>query len=120
MFRTALSSARAATLALAGVLVAAAAEAGPAQIVIINVDPPGAGLNDPTPAAPVGGNTGTTLGQQRLIVLEHAAAIWHQYPRRSPMTDLNDGAVGQSGMGGDGNALEYHRPSRQVDTPRSW
>src|SRR5690242_19174650 len=37
-----------------------------ATIVIVNLNAPGEGFNDPTPAAPVGGNTGTTLGQQRL------------------------------------------------------
>jgi PA domain len=50
--------------------------AGPAQIVIVNINAPGIGFNDPTPRAPVGGNTGTTLGQQRLIAFEHAASIW--------------------------------------------
>ena len=44
-----------------------------ASIVIVNTDPAGTGLNDPTPVAPVGGNTGTTLGQQRLIVFQQAA-----------------------------------------------
>ena len=29
--------------------------AGPAQIVIVNINAPGVGFNDPTPAAPVGG-----------------------------------------------------------------
>jgi hypothetical protein len=47
-----------------------------ATIIIVNVDGPGEGFNDPTPAAPVGGNTGTTLGQQRLIAFQHAANIW--------------------------------------------
>ena len=47
-----------------------------ASIVIVNTDPAGTGLNDPTPVAPVGGNAGTTLGQQRLIVFQQAAAIW--------------------------------------------
>ncbi|HEX7616591.1 MAG TPA: PA domain-containing protein, partial [Thermoanaerobaculia bacterium] len=46
------------------------------SIVIVNKDQPGTGLNDPTPVAPVGGNSGTTLGQQRLIVFQQAAAIW--------------------------------------------
>lgn len=46
------------------------------NIVINNVDPPGFGFNDPTPATPVGGNPGTTLGQQRLIAFEFAASIW--------------------------------------------
>jgi hypothetical protein len=52
------------------------ASAGTGKIVILNVDPPGVGLNDPTPAQPVGGNPGTTLGQQRLNVYEKAAARW--------------------------------------------
>lgn len=47
-----------------------------ATIVIKNLNAPGVGFNDPTPAAPVGGNTGTTLGEQRLIAFTHAANIW--------------------------------------------
>jgi hypothetical protein len=47
-----------------------------ATIVILNADGAGEGFNDPTPAAPVGGNTGTTLGQQRLIAFQAAASIW--------------------------------------------
>jgi hypothetical protein len=44
--------------------------------VINNVDGPNEGFNDPTPVAPVGGNTGTTLGQQRLNLFQRAAEIW--------------------------------------------
>ena len=47
-----------------------------ATIVINNLNAPGVGFNDPTPVAPVGGNTGTTLGEQRLISFSHAANIW--------------------------------------------
>ena len=47
-----------------------------ANIVIVNNDPPGIGFNDPTPAAPVGGNPGTTLGQQRINAFYYAASIW--------------------------------------------
>ena len=47
-----------------------------AVITVINSDPAGTGLNDATPAAPVGGNTGTTLGQQRLNAAQRAADIW--------------------------------------------
>jgi hypothetical protein len=47
-----------------------------ATVEIVNADGPGEGFNDPTPAAPIGGNAGTTLGQQRLIAFQHAAAIW--------------------------------------------
>jgi len=58
--------------ALAGALCSAQA----ATVTIINQNAPGIGFNDPTPVAPVGGNTGTTLGQQRLIAFQHAADIW--------------------------------------------
>jgi hypothetical protein len=44
--------------------------------VIENVDAPGVGLNDPTPATPVGGNQGGTVGEQRMICLEYAADLW--------------------------------------------
>ena len=47
-----------------------------ATITIVNGNAPGVGFNDPTPAAPVGGNTGTTVGQQRLIAFEAAANTW--------------------------------------------
>ena len=47
-----------------------------AQITIVNADAAGEGFNDPTPATPVGGNTGTTVGQQRLLAFERAAEIW--------------------------------------------
>ena len=68
---------------IAGVATACALTLGasaPAQaaatIVIVNLNAPGEGFNDPTPAAPVGGNTGTTLGQQRLNAFQNAADIW--------------------------------------------
>ena len=47
-----------------------------ATIVIVNSDSPGEGFNDPTPVAPVGGNNGVTLGQQRQNVFQAAANIW--------------------------------------------
>jgi hypothetical protein len=47
-----------------------------ATITIVNGDPAGVGFNDPTPVAPVGGNTGTTLGAQRLNVFQAAASKW--------------------------------------------
>ena len=54
----------------------AAAPARAADIVLNIVDPPNIGFNDPRAVAPVGGNAGTTLGQQRRIVFETAASIW--------------------------------------------
>lgn len=47
-----------------------------ASFVINNLDGPGEGFNDLTPVAPVGGNEGTTLGQQRLNLFQKAAEIW--------------------------------------------
>jgi hypothetical protein len=47
-----------------------------ATFVIVNNDPAGVGFNDTTPAAPVGGNTGVTLGEQRLKVYEAVASVW--------------------------------------------
>jgi len=47
-----------------------------ATITIVNGDGPGEGFNDPTPVAPVGGNPGTTLGEQRLNAFQFAANIW--------------------------------------------
>jgi hypothetical protein len=49
---------------------------GAATIIIQNADSANTGFNDQTPAAPVGGNTGTTLGQQRLNAFQFAANIW--------------------------------------------
>jgi len=47
-----------------------------AHLVIRNTNLVGVGFNDTTPATPVGGNAGTTLGQQRLNVFQRAADIW--------------------------------------------
>src|SRR3954469_20438883 len=47
-----------------------------ATIVIVNGDPAGVGFNDATAVAPVGGNPGTTLGQQRLNAFQAAANKW--------------------------------------------
>jgi hypothetical protein len=65
---------------LAAALTLACAAIGAAQaaatITIVNLNAAGEGFNDPTAAVPVGGNTGTTLGQQRLIAFQHAANVW--------------------------------------------
>jgi hypothetical protein len=49
---------------------------GAATIVIVNGDPAGVGFNDPTAVTPVGGNSGTTLGEQRRIAFQAAADKW--------------------------------------------
>ena len=63
-------------LSLALGAMAAGQAAADANIIIVNLDGPGEGFNDPTPASPVGGNKGKTLGAQRLIAFQHAAQIW--------------------------------------------
>ncbi len=60
----------------AGITLAATLASAAATVTLVNFDGPGEGLNDPTPVAPVGGNAGTTIGQQRQIALLHAASIW--------------------------------------------
>ena len=69
--------ATAAALALAGGLAGLSGQSHAAATIIINnINAPGIGFNDTTAAAPVGGNTGTTLGEQRLIAFTFAANIW--------------------------------------------
>jgi hypothetical protein len=64
-------------LLLAAVVLSLASPAfASSTIVLVNNNAPGVGLNDPTPVAPVGGNPGTTLGQQRLNVFQRAADLW--------------------------------------------
>ena len=71
-------------LALALACVAAPRPAH-AAFVIVNLDGPGEGFNDPTVVAPVGGNPGTTVGQQRLNVFVKAGQIWDAI-LQSPIT----------------------------------
>ncbi|MCL4814275.1 MAG: peptidase [Vicinamibacteraceae bacterium] len=66
----------AAVLAGAVTLLFTAPASAGARIHIINNNAPGIGFNDPTPAAPVGGNPGTTKGEQRLIAFQYAASLW--------------------------------------------
>jgi len=47
-----------------------------ATIQIVNLDGSSEGFNDNTPAEPVGGNPGTTIGQQRMNCFQQAANIW--------------------------------------------
>src|SRR3954466_3841379 len=73
--RNSIKSLSLAVVAAALLAIPTAAHAN-SHISIVNINAPGVGFNDPTPAAPVGGNTGTTLGAQRLIAFTHAASIW--------------------------------------------
>ncbi len=64
---------------LAVALLGALENVNAGQFVTVNLDPPNEGLNDPEPVSPVGGNDGTTLGEQRMNVLEAAAERWAEF-----------------------------------------
>lgn len=89
-------------------LATASLVASAATIDVINIDAPGVGFNDPTPAAPVGGNNGTTLGEQRQILFAYVANFWGQRLRSDvPIQvlatfdalpcDANSGVLGAAG-----------------------
>jgi len=60
-----------------GLLVLLPAQATHATtITVLNMDGAGEGFNDPAARAPVGGNPGVTLGQQRLNAFQEAADRW--------------------------------------------
>jgi hypothetical protein len=65
-------------LAVAIAAAVPAAASAQATIQLFNADPAGVGFNDPTPATPVGGNPGTTVGLQRQFAFVRAAQIWGQ------------------------------------------
>ena len=49
---------------------------GAVTITITNTNEGDTGFNDDTPAAPVGRNPGTTIGEQRMYVFQYAADAW--------------------------------------------
>ncbi|WP_376695050.1 hypothetical protein [Wenzhouxiangella sp. EGI_FJ10305] len=78
---------------MVSVILIASALASPAlaaEFIIVNLDDPNEGLNDITAVSPEGGNSGTTLGEQRMMVLEEAAARWAEFLELS--VDIRVGA----------------------------
>jgi len=71
-----MTSRRIALATALAVAVAGLATAQGAEIVPVILDGADEGYNDPTPVAPVGGNPGTTRGEQRRIVAQFAADLW--------------------------------------------
>ena len=61
---------------LIGTIVIFCGLANAAEVQIRILDADDFGFKDNTAVSPVGGNTGTTLGEQRLIVLQAAAQVW--------------------------------------------
>ncbi len=62
-------------LALLFLLFGPSSSALAAEFILNIVDPTGSGFNDPTPAQPVGGNPGQTIGEQRVNVILRAFEI---------------------------------------------
>lgn len=121
-------------LCLLGLSVCRAAMAG-AEVRIVNGNGSGQGLNERSAAPPVGGNPGTTVGEQRLIASQYAAALWsatlgNRVPIavRVEFTDL-DCSGGTAVLGSAGPTLLYEndrypaalaneRAGRDLDTGR--
>src|SRR5262245_41978486 len=57
-------------------LIATANVSSAATIELVNADAADTGFNDPAPVDPVGGNEGTTLGEQRWNAVTRAAEVW--------------------------------------------
>ncbi len=72
-------SRRLALLFLIGVVAISSGASAASTVTVVNQDGPGEGFNDTTPVSPVGGNSGTTLGEQRLIAFEFAAQAWENF-----------------------------------------
>ena len=64
------------TLLACALAIASIGSAAAANIIPVNFNEPGVGLNDPTPATPVGGNPGETIGEQRQFAYQFAADLW--------------------------------------------
>jgi uncharacterized protein (TIGR03382 family) len=99
-------------LCVASLLVSPLALAG-AEIRIIDGNGSGEGLNDSTPADPLGGNPGTTVGEQRLMSAQYSAALWsatlgNRVPIsiRTEFVDL-DCSGGTAVLGASGPAALY-------------
>lgn len=96
-----------------------------ATITIVNADPPGLGFNDPTPASPVGGNLGVTLGAQRLNAFQAAASQWGAHldssvPIRvlANWTDLP--CTDTAAVLGSAGALEVFARFAEAPQPNAW
>jgi hypothetical protein len=96
-------TAAALALSLTGV---ASATAQTGQILVDFFAVPGTGFADPTPVAPVGGNPGVTLGEQRIRVFLRAAEIWTETIKpeqdiyvAAQFTALGPGVLGSAGAG---------------------
>lgn len=107
------------------VLLTVATSSPAATIVIQNLDPPNAGFNDTTPATPVGGNPGTTVGTQRMAVFEEAARLWGEQ-LSSTVTIVVEARFATlqcdvaSATLGAGSPLQVFRDFPNAEFPQTW
>ena len=111
--------------ALAAASAFAVGSAGAATIIPVNMNAPDVGLNDPTPATPVGGNPGTTVGEQRRIAYQFAADLWGavlesdvEIRVRAQFTSLNCNA--NSGVLGSAGTLSIHGNFTNAPVQETW
>jgi MYXO-CTERM domain-containing protein len=110
------------TLALLSAVVAARPAHAAATFELVVTDEPGVGFNDMTPATPIGGNMGTTVGEQRRIAFQHALDIWGK-ALDSPIPIIVSASFGplectatNATLGQAGPAsMQYELPGQQPD-----
>lgn len=112
-------------LAVTALALAVSSSFAAATIKFEYVNNPGEGFFDTTPAAPVGGNTGATLGEQRRQVFEVVGKIWAEKLNTtqqidvvaffSPLACTATGAV----LGSAGPTSVY-RDFPGVEKPNTW
>ena len=116
---------RALTLAILILLVGAGPLFAGTTVLLVNLDDPGEGLNDPAAVAPVGGNTGTTLGEARKYAVEFAAAVWAEQlespvPMRIGVSFDPLGGTSTAATLGLGSAGLLYRDFTGAPYPATW
>jgi hypothetical protein len=97
-----------------------------ATINIVNGDGAGEGFNDPTAAAPEGGNNGTTRGEQRLNLFNFAAGIWGAYLDTNVPVNINSQfnsltpCTTSGGVLGSAGTVNIHRDFSSAQFPGTW
>lgn len=110
-------------------LVFMASQVCAADIKIANQDVgTGQGLDDPTPATPLGGNPGTTRGQQAQIVFQFAADIWGAVLQSDVPITVSasfakltcDASSGVLGSAGTTSIFSFNAPAPAGALPGTW
>src|SRR5262245_28795920 len=108
-------------IVIAAVLGGAGSASAQGHIIVFNNNAPGVGFNDPTAAAPVGGNPGMTLGQQRANVFLRAAAIWEAKlrPKQDIRVLADFRSLGANVLGSAG-AIQIFANFQGAELPNTW